>query len=135
MFVFVVVIVMGVVVLIVRVGEVVIMVVIMVVIVIMAVVIVIMVVMAVVIMVVMAVVIMIMFMFIGTMPLLVRTGRLHVDLRCRCAAAALRFVALFLRLSWVFVPMPISVSHTGPPGISRRSLIGRVMVMHIVMAI
>ena len=102
----------------------------------------------VVVVVVMAVVIMcmLMLMFMFTMLLLVRIGRmgrLHVQLlRRRRAAAALRFVSPFSRLRWVmifvpmFVPMAISVSqHTGPPGIRRRSLIGRVVVMHIVMAI
>ena len=95
--------------------------------------------------VVMAVVIMAMFMFMTMTSLVVRTGwmgRLDIHLRRRRAAAALRVVTLSsrLHLRWVSVLMPMALSvsvsqHTGPPGIRRRSLIGRVMVMHIVMAI
>ena len=95
--------------------------------------------------VVMAVVIMAMFMFMTMTSLLVRTGwmgRLDIHLRRRRAAAALRVIALSsrLHLRWVSVLMPMALpmsvsQQTGPPGIRRRSLIGRVVVMHIVMAI
>ena len=88
---------------------------------------------------------MVMFMFMMMTSLPVRTGwmgRLDIHLRRRRAAAALRVIALSsrLHLRWVSVLMPMALpmsvsQQTGPPGIRRRSLIGRVVVMHIVMAI
>ena len=76
-----------------------------------------------------------------SMMVVLRMGRMRcLDLDLRRTAAALRIVSMRLsvhmRRLFVSVSMRIvRMLHTGPPVIRRRSLIGRVMVMHIVLAV
>ena len=76
-----------------------------------------------------------------SMMVVLRMGRMRcLDLDLRRTAAALRIVSMRLsvHMRWLFVSVSMRIVrmlHTGPPVIRRRSLIGRVMVMHIVLAV
>ena len=76
-----------------------------------------------------------------SMMVVLRMGRMRcLDVDLRRTAAALRIVSMRLsvHMRWLFVSVSMRIVrmlHTGPPVIRRRSLIGRVMVMHIVLAV